>query len=134
MYLQHPFYRLVRKPLPPSIREDLADAGLIDIVEGRNGGPFTSGPDALAREWAAARGLPLGAGSDAHEPAGIGRCVVAIPPGPIGPESLLERLWAGRIVDHHRPSSLQIATKAHYRILAELPRRARGEPRRRRLP
>ncbi len=134
VYLQHPFYRLVRRPLVPRARDALADAGLIDVVEGRNGGPFTSRPDAIARAWARRRQLPLGAGSDAHEPPDIGRCVVAVPPGPLEPRSLLARLGDGEIVDRHRPSMLQIATKARYRFLAEIPKRLRREPRRRRLP
>jgi predicted metal-dependent phosphoesterase TrpH len=67
VYLQHPFYRLIRRPLTRDTREELARAGLLDVVEGRNGGPFTSGPDSRARSWAREHALPLGAGS---EPAG----------------------------------------------------------------
>ena len=134
VYLPHPFYTLVRRPLRASVRDALAGVGLVDVVEGRNGGPFTDRPDALARTWAAERGLPLGAGSDAHDPVDIGRCVVSVPAGPLEPASLVERLRLGRIVDNRRPSSLQIATKARHRFFAEIPKRVRGEPRRRRLP
>ena len=49
--------RLVRKPLTPQTREALVAGGLIDVVEVRNGGPFTGAPDARARAWAAERGL-----------------------------------------------------------------------------
>jgi predicted metal-dependent phosphoesterase TrpH len=134
VYLPHPFYPLVRRPLRASVRDGLADLGLVDVVEGRNGGPFTDRPDAAARRWAGARGLSVGAGSDAHDPVDIGRCVVALPPGPLEPAALVERLRQGRIVDRRRPSSLQLATKARYRVFAEIPRRVRGGPRRRRLP
>lgn len=134
VYLPHPFYTFVRRPLRSSVRDRLADLGLVDVVEGRNGGPFTDRPDALARSWAAARGLPLGAGSDAHDPPDIGRVAVSVPAGPLGPESLLERLPLGRIVDRRRPSSHQLATKARHRFFAEIPKRVRGEARRRRLP
>jgi predicted metal-dependent phosphoesterase TrpH len=134
VYLQHPFYRLVRRPLRPATRDELADGGLVDVVEGRNGGPFSGRPDAAARRWATERGLPLGAGSDAHEPPDIGRCGVSVPPGPLEPESLLALLRQGTLVDNHRSSCAQIATKARYRFFAEIPRRVRGEPRRRRLP
>jgi predicted metal-dependent phosphoesterase TrpH len=134
VYLQHPFYRFVRRPLTDTTREELARSSLLDIVEGRNGGPFTSLPDARARVWARTLGLAIGAGSDAHEPPDIGCCVVAVPPGPIGPESLLERLRQGEILDRHRSSALQIATKARYRFFAEIPKRLRGDPRKRRLP
>ncbi len=133
VYLQHPFYRLVRRPLTARAREQLADQGLVDVVEGRNGGPFTAVPDARARAWASERGLPLGAGSDAHEPPGIGRCLVSVAPGPLEATSVLERLRDAVIVDRHRSSLSQIATKARYRFLAEIPRRLRGEPRGSRL-
>lgn len=134
VYLPHPFYPFVRRPLRAPVRDRLAELGLVDVVEGRNGGPFTGRPDAQARRWAAAHGLPLGAGSDAHDPVDIGRVAVAVPAGPVEPASLLERLPLGRIVDRRRPSPCQIATKARYRFFAELPKRVRGEPRRRRLP
>lgn len=128
VYLQHPFYRLVRKPLAARAREQLADLGLLDVVEGRNGGPFTGGPDTRARAWARERGLPLGAGSDAHEPQGIGRCLVSVAPGPLDATSVLARLRDATIVDRHRSSLAQIATKARYRVI---PRRLRGGSRRR---
>jgi predicted metal-dependent phosphoesterase TrpH len=134
VYLPHPFYPFIRRPLRASIRDGLADLGLVDVVEGRNGGPFTDRSDAAARRWAALRGLALGAGSDAHDPVDIGRCAVAVPPGPLEPGALVERLRRGRIVDRRRASSLQLATKARYRVVAEIPRRVRGETRRTRLP
>jgi predicted metal-dependent phosphoesterase TrpH len=134
VYLQHPFYRLVREPVTPETRQSLARAGLIDIVEGLNGGPFTAAFDARARAWAAAEGLAVGAGSDAHEPSGIGCCAVAVPPGPLEPASLVARLREGVLVDRRRGSVLQLCTKARYRFFAEIPRRIRREPRRRRLP
>jgi predicted metal-dependent phosphoesterase TrpH len=134
VYVPHPFYRLVRSPLRGPVRDRLADLGLIDVVEGRNGGPFTERTDAVARRWASERGLAVGVGSDAHEPADIGQCAVAVPSGPLEPASLLERLRLGAIVDRHRASALQIATKARYRFFAEIPKRLRGEPWPRRLP
>ena len=134
VYLQHPFYTLIRKPLSGRVRESLAEARLVDVVEGRNGGPYTGGPDAKARAWATARGLALGAGSDAHEPPDIGTCGVAVPPGPLDAISLVGRLRDGILVDRHRSSTRQLATKARYRVAAEIPRRLRGEPLRRRRP
>ena len=131
VYLQHPFYRLIRHPLADATREALADAGLIDVVEGRNGGPFTGRADERARAWGRARGLPLGAGSDAHEPLDIGQCVVAVPPGLLSSASLLERLREGAIVDRHRNSVVQLATKARYRSAGGIAAALRGAPRRR---
>lgn len=132
VYLQHPFYPLIRKPLTDRVRDELAARGLIDIVEVRNGGPFTGRSDARAFAWARAQSLPIAAGSDAHEPPDIGQCVTAVPPGPPDAASLVERLRHAVVVDRHRPSVLQIATKARYRFFAELPRRIRREPRKRR--
>lgn len=134
VYLQHPFYPLVRRPLAARVRDGLADAGLVDVVEGRNGGPFTGRPDARARAWARARGLPLAASSDAHEPPDVGTCAVAVPPGPVEPASLLARLREGVLVDRHRPSLGILATKARHRVGGGIGRRLRGEPRPRRLP
>ncbi len=133
VYLQHPFFPLVGEPMGPQTRASLADAGLIDIVEIRNGGPFTGRFDAKARAWALERGLPTAGSSDAHDPGDIGRVVTAVLPGPLTAEALLERLRRGIVVDEHRNSIAQIATKIYYRTVAEVPRRLRGE-RRRRLP
>jgi predicted metal-dependent phosphoesterase TrpH len=134
VYLQHPFYPLIRQPLSADVRDELAARGLIDIVEVRNGGPFTGRSDARALAWAQAQKLPGAAGSDAHEPPDIGQCVTAMPPGAPDPASLVERLRHGLIVDRHRRSVLQIATKARHRFFAEIPRRLRQEPRKRRYP
>jgi predicted metal-dependent phosphoesterase TrpH len=134
VYLQHPFYRFVRNPLGSRTREGLVAAGLLDIVEVRNGGPFTGPADARARAWAAERGLAMAGASDAHEPPDIGRVVTAVPPGPLEAGPLLERLAAGVVVDRHRSSVLQIATKARYRFFREIGRRARGQPKRPRFP
>ncbi len=134
VYLQHPFYPLIRKPLPAALRESLAEAGLIDVVEVRNGGPFTGPFDRRARSFALAKGLAAAGASDAHEPPDIGRVVTAVPPGPLTAAALPERLRQGIVLDRHRSSVAQIATKARYRFLAEIPRRLRREPRRRRLP
>ncbi len=43
------------------------------------------------------------------------------------------RLRESVVVDRHRSSVAQIATKARYRFFAQIPKRLRGEPRRRRL-
>ncbi len=115
VYLPHPFYRLVRNPLAAHGRELLASAGLVDIVEGTNGGPFTRRSNRNAREWALEHDLPLAAGSDAHEPGDIGTCVCAVPPGVLSPETLPERLRAGRIITRRRSTVAKLASKARTR-------------------
>jgi predicted metal-dependent phosphoesterase TrpH len=134
VYLQHPFYPLVRRPLCAAVLLGLAERGLIDVVEGRNGGPFTGRSVVRARAWADRWGIPVGAGSDAHDPPDIGQCVVGVPPGPLEPASVLERLGRGVLVDRRRNSVLQIATKGRHRVAGAISRSARGEPRASRLP
>jgi hypothetical protein len=134
VYLQHPFYPLIRKPLTATVRESLAAAGLIDVVEVRNGGPFTGPFDRRARGFALAKDLAAAGASDAHEPPDIGRVVTAVPPGPLTAAALPERLRQGIVLDRHRSSVAQVATKARYRFFAEIPRRLRREPPRQRLP
>jgi len=57
VYLQHPFYRLIRGRVRPDAREHLRSRGLLDIVEAQNGGPFTAADNARALQWARACGL-----------------------------------------------------------------------------
>lgn len=53
---------------------------LVHVVEGFNGRIHTSVLNARAQEWARERGLPLGAGSDAHTLGEIGNGHVEVPP------------------------------------------------------
>jgi predicted metal-dependent phosphoesterase TrpH len=131
VYVQHPFYPFVHRPLSRKAREALADAGLIDIVEGLNGGPFARRYDLRAQVWAQELGLPLGAGSDAHDPEGIGRCAAAVPPGPVDATTLPGLLRQGELVDRRRNSLAQLLTKARYEVMADLPARLRGQRQRR---
>lgn len=115
VYLPHPFYRLIRHPIGVRARDALVDAGLIDVVEVANGGPFTSGTNRRARAWAFERDLPMAAGSDAHEPRDIGTCVCAVPPGPLTAAALPERLRQGEIVVRRGNTALQLAAKVRTR-------------------
>lgn len=133
VYLQHPFYRLVRHPIRKLTIEELAAKGLVDVVEVANGGPFTGRANLRAAAWAAAKGLPAGAGSDAHEPPDVGRCVVAVPPGPLDAASLPGRLREGIVIDRRRNSFAILATKARLRAVPSVVGRLRGAPRRQRL-
>jgi predicted metal-dependent phosphoesterase TrpH len=120
VYLQHPFYRLVHRPLGAATVDLLADAGLVDVVEVVNGGPFTETANRRALEWARARGLPVASSSDAHDPPDVARCVTAIPPGPVEPASLLARLAEGVLVDERRASLAVVATKVRSRTVDAL--------------
>jgi predicted metal-dependent phosphoesterase TrpH len=131
VYLQHPFYPLLRRPLRAGAREALAARGLVDVVEGLNGGPFSRRYDAQAQAWARSSGLPLGAGSDAHEPSGIGRCAVAVMPGEVDAASLPFLLRDSVLVDRRRNSLLQLGSKARHEVLGQIPAWLRGEAKRR---
>jgi len=133
VYLQHPFYPFLRRPLRAEARNALADAGLADLVEGLNGGPFSARFDRQAQLWARSRDLPLAAGSDAHEPWTIGSCVVAVPAGSLDPASVVERVRDGVLLDRRRNSLAQLAVKARHEVLGQVTARARGT-RKRRLP
>ena len=134
VYLQHPFYRLIRHRLSRATIDALLTRGLVDVVEVANGGPFTARANERALRWAETAGVPQGAGSDAHEPPDIGTCVVAVPPGPLDAASLRERLRAGAVVDRRRASLAIVATKTRLRLLPSVSGRLRGQPRRSRLP
>jgi predicted metal-dependent phosphoesterase TrpH len=128
VYLQHPFYRFIRRRLGPEAMTDLAARGLIDVVEGLNGGPWMSWFDPRARNWAREHGLPCGAGSDAHHPGDIGRCGVAVRADgsellDLTARSFLERLECGVLVDRRRPSLASVAARARYAISGRLGRK-----------
>jgi predicted metal-dependent phosphoesterase TrpH len=112
VYLQHPFYRIVRGRMRPAARELLRGRGLIDIVEAANGGPFAAADNARALAWARACGLPHAASSDAHEPAAIGTCVTSIPAAPVTAAALPDLLRAGRTVDRRPAAAVALALKA----------------------
>jgi predicted metal-dependent phosphoesterase TrpH len=134
VYLQHPFYRLVRGRMRATAREELRGRGLIDIVEAVNGGPLTGAANARALAWARACDLPHTASSDAHEPLGIGTCVHLVPPGPVDAVTLPGLLRAGRMIDARPPAALAFGVKAAGRVVTAIRVTAGREPLRRRHP
>jgi predicted metal-dependent phosphoesterase TrpH len=134
VYLQHPFYRLVRGRMRDAAREQLRGRGLIDIVEAVNGGPLTAAANARALAWARACDLPHTASSDAHEPLGVGTCVQLAPAGPVDAASLPGLLRAGRMIDRRPPAALAFGVKAAGRVATAVRVVAGREPVRRRLP
>ena len=98
----------------------------VDAVEGFNARLHDPALNARAVEWACARDLPLGAGSDAHTLAEVGRAWVDLPAFADRPEAFLAALRRGTL--HGRASSraVHIAStyaKLHKRVFA----RARPE-------
>jgi hypothetical protein len=132
VYLQHPFYRLVRSRMRGAAREELCGRGLLDVVEAANGGPFTAGANARALAWARASGLPHTASSDAHEASMIGTCLVSAPAGPVDAASLPDILRAATPVHRRASAATALTVKAAGRIGTALRVAAGREPPRRR--
>jgi predicted metal-dependent phosphoesterase TrpH len=134
VYLQHPFYRIVRGRMRAAAREELRGRGLVDIVEAANGGPFAAAANARALAWARACGLPHAASSDAHEPSAIGTCLQTVPAGPVDAASLPGLLRAATPIDRRPSAARALAVKAAGRAGTALRVAARREPMRRRRP
>ena len=101
VYIPHPFDEMRHCMAVPAL-EELAGAGLIDAVEVFNAKTSLPSLNAKAADFAAAHGLPGGAGSDAHEPSAIGAAFVAMPDfDPAEPASFLDGLARGVVRGHH---------------------------------
>ena len=99
VYLPHP-YDAARGSLGPAA-DALCGDGLADVVEVFNAKiadqELNARAAALARRW----GLPGGAGSDAHDPAGVGAAYLEMPDFD-GPASFLASLGSARVVGEYR--------------------------------
>ncbi|CAN5808781.1 PHP domain-containing protein [soil metagenome] len=93
VYVPHPFAG--GKGGGGRILGDIAD--LVDAVEGFNARIHDDDLNRRAVEWAYARGLPVGAGSDAHTLAEIGRAWVELPAFEAEPQALLSALREGSL-------------------------------------
>src|SRR5215467_6886025 len=100
VYAPHPFDRdrsSLGRVLP-----GLCAAGAVDIVEVFNAKTETQVPNEQALALAMAYALPGGAGSDAHDPPGIGAAYLEMPDFD-GPASFLAALADARITGEYRP-------------------------------
>ena len=100
VYAPHPFDQdrsSLGRVLP-----DLCAAGAVDIVEVFNAKTATQEPNDRAAALATAYALPGGAGSDAHDPPGIGAAYLEMPDFD-GPASFLAALADARITGEYRP-------------------------------
>ena len=80
----------------------LCAAGAVDIVEVFNAKIATREPNERAAALATAHALPGAAGSDAHDPAGVGAAYLEMPDFD-GPASFLAALADARITGEYRP-------------------------------
>jgi dephospho-CoA kinase len=99
VYVPHPFAG--GKGGGGRILSEIED--LVDVVEGFNARLHRASYNERARSWAGARGLPLGAGSDAHTLGEIGNAFVELPAFANDAPSFLEALARGTV--HGREAS-----------------------------
>jgi predicted metal-dependent phosphoesterase TrpH len=93
VYVPHPFAG--GKGGGGRILAEIAD--LVDAVEGFNARIHKPALNGMAVQWATERDLPVGAGSDAHTLAEVGRAWVELPAFPSTPEGLLAALRQGSV-------------------------------------
>lgn len=95
-----------------------------DVVEAFNGRAFLGRWNRLARHAARQRGLPQGAGSDAHFPSEIGRAWTELPPFRTASEFLevaSEARAVGRTTTGPTPHLVSVSLKAARLVTGELP-------------
>lgn len=100
VYAPHPLDRL-RRGIGQRWLDELAGSGSIDVVEVFNAKVRDPLDNERAAEAAVRHGLPGGAGSDAHDPAGLGAAYLEMPDfdGPVG---FLAGLRSARVVGAFR--------------------------------
>jgi hypothetical protein len=99
VYAPHPF-DLGRSSLGPALAP-LCAAGLVDVIEVFNAKIADPARNEQAARLAAQFGLPGGAGSDAHDPPGVGAAYLELPDFD-GPASFLEALAGATVVGEFR--------------------------------
>lgn len=105
VYLPHPFDG--SRAGSPRLLDSLAD--LIDVVEVHNARCFPASLNDRALAWATEKGKLMGAGSDAHTIAELGRGHVELPPFQKERDSLLGALASGRVAG-------RVSTSPVYRL------------------
>lgn len=100
VYAPHPF-----DPVRAGLREEalrqLCASGDLDVIEGFNAKIEDDAHNRSARRIADVYGIPVAAGSDAHDPAGIGAAWVEMPDFD-GPAEFLGSLRSARLVGEYR--------------------------------
>lgn len=108
IYLPHPF-DAGRSSLGP-VAIELCDAGRADIIEVFNAKIEDQLVNRRAADLAARFGLPGGAGSDAHDPEGIGAAYLEMPDFD-GPADFLAALPQATIIGEYRPHAIRYARR-----------------------
>jgi predicted metal-dependent phosphoesterase TrpH len=93
-----------------------AIADLVDAVEAHNARTWGTGVNEAGEAWAVARGLPRGAGSDAHTLGEIGTAFVEVPAFDPNRDSFLAALRAGRVGARGTSSQVVAAYSAYAKV------------------
>jgi predicted metal-dependent phosphoesterase TrpH len=109
VYLPHPFDP-GRSTIKPAISERLCSEGIADIVEVFNAKIEDQDHNRQAALLAARYDLPGGAGSDAHDPEGIGAAYLEMPDFD-GPTEFLAALRHATVVGEYRPHAIRYARR-----------------------
>ena len=99
VYVPHPFDPM-RKNLTEASLTQIAEAGLVDAVEGHNSKTSLKSLNARAVAFAQAHDVAVGAGSDAHVPLALGSAFVEMPDFD-GPHDFLAKLREGTVSGHY---------------------------------
>lgn len=106
-----------RHVLPLEVVEELAECGLLDFIEGRNGRVLSQENNHRAEALGRHLALPLTAGSDAHSVWEVGACTVLLPAFS-GPQEFLAALSRGRLLGRPSPPWSKVGSVvAHLRNL-----------------
>jgi predicted metal-dependent phosphoesterase TrpH len=101
VYLPHPFdhFRRSSRMDPAALVEIAPHVDAVEVLNARN---LWAKDDRRARLWAAERGLPMGAGSDAHTPFEVGTAYVELDDF-ASPAAFLESLRYARVAGRNSP-------------------------------
>jgi predicted metal-dependent phosphoesterase TrpH len=108
VYVPHPFDR--ERSSLGAVLPGLCARGEVDAIEVFNAKIADQAINDRAAEIAARFGLPGGAGSDAHDPEGIGAAYLEMPDFD-GPASFLAALAEARVTGEYRPHALRYVTR-----------------------
>lgn len=109
VYLPHPFDP-GRSTLDPAISGQLCADGSVDVVETFNAKIENQEQNRLAADLAARYDLPGGAGSDAHDPEGVGAACLEMPDFD-GPADFLASLRQATVIGEYRPHAIRYARR-----------------------
>jgi predicted metal-dependent phosphoesterase TrpH len=108
VYVPHPFD--AQRSSLGAVLPGLCERGEVDAVEVFNAKIADQALNDRAAEIAARFGLPGGAGSDAHDPEGIGAAYLEMPDFD-GPASFLAALADARVTGEYRPHAPRYASR-----------------------